>query len=167
MLKKVEKELVSTKELIESIFTNNADAISVSNLNQKIIKVNPAFQRLHGYNDGDMITNLMNVYPEDNKAEAEKMISKVMRGEGVVDFETIRKRKDGSLIDVSITYSPIKDHEGNITAMLAITRDIQDRKKTDELLLRSEKLSAIGQLSAAVAHEVRNPLTTSLQEPNQ
>ncbi len=157
--KKVEKELVKTQELIESIFTNNADAISVSNLNKEIIKVNPAFQRLYGYTNDDMITHLMEVYPEGNEEEASTINQAVLNGEGVIDLETVRKRKDGSLIDVSITYSPIKDQEGNITAMSAITRDIRDRKKTEDLLHRSEKLSAIGQLAAAVAHEVRNPLT--------
>jgi signal transduction histidine kinase len=64
------------------------------------------------------------------------------------------------LINVSVTYSPIRDGKGNLVAVTSITRDISERKRTDELLRRSDKLSMVGQLAAGIAHEVRNPLTS-------
>ncbi|WP_347551342.1 PAS domain S-box protein [Pseudalkalibacillus hwajinpoensis] len=157
--KKVEEDLKETTELLESIFLNSADGISVINLNGEIIKTNPAFKRLYGYTDSDVPKSMANLYPADNVDEAKEIFETVIEGKGIIDFQSIRKHKDGSLIEVSVTYSPIQDEHGNLAAISAITRDISDRKRTEELLMRSEKLSAIGQLSAAVAHEVRNPLT--------
>ena len=158
--KKMEEDLLETKELLESIFLNSADGISVINLEGEILKTNRAFQRLYGYDEHNMPRYMIDLYPLENHSEAKEISDAVSQGKEIVDYETIRRHKDGHLIEVSVTYSPIKDEHGKATAISAITRDIGERKKTEELLMRSEKLSAIGQLSAAVAHEVRNPLTS-------
>ncbi len=157
--KKVEEDLLETKELLESIFSNSADGISVINLNGKILKTNLAFQRLYGYSEENMPQNMIDLYPNGHYDEASFICKTVSDGNEIVDYEALRKHKDGRLIEVSVTYSPLRDKDGEVLAISAITRNIGDRKRTEELLLRSEKLSVIGQLSAAVAHEVRNPLT--------
>jgi two-component system, sporulation sensor kinase A len=158
--KRTEEDLIETKELLESIFTNSADGISVINLEAEIVKTNLAFQQLYGYNEKNLPRYMIDLYPPEKKLEAEKIFNTVLQGTEIVDYETLRRHKEGHFVEVSITYSPIKDDHGKVTAISAITRDIGERKRTDELLMRSEKLSAIGQLSAAVAHEVRNPLTS-------
>lgn len=158
--KQTEEDLLKTKILLESIFTNSADGISVINLDAEIVKTNPAFKQLYGYNEENLPHYMIDLYPPEKKLEAKDIFNTVIKGVEIIDYETIRMHKEGHFVEVSVTYSPIKDEQGNVTAISAITRDIGERKKTEELLMRSEKLSAIGQLSAAVAHEVRNPLTS-------
>lgn len=158
--KRIEEDLIETKELLESIFTNSADGISVINLEGEIIKTNLSFRQLYGYQENNIPRYMIDLYPEEKKLEAETIFNTVIQSTEIVDYETIRRHKEGHDVEVSVTYSPIKDEHGKVTAISAITRDIGERKRTDELLMRSEKLSAIGQLSAAVAHEVRNPLTS-------
>lgn len=157
--KRVEEDLLETKELLESIFSNSADGISVINLNGEVLKTNLAFQRLYGYSEENMPQNMIDLYPDGHYEEATYICQTVTDGNEIVDYEALRKHKDGRLIEVSVTYSPLRDKDGVVLAISAITRNIGDRKRTEELLLRSEKLSVIGQLAAAVAHEVRNPLT--------
>ncbi|QHA93574.1 PAS domain-containing sensor histidine kinase [Bacillus sp. N1-1] len=157
--KKVEEDLIETKELLESIFSNSADGISVITLNGEVLKTNLAFQRLYGYSEEEMPLNMMEFYPDGNRDEAKSICDTVTSGKEIIGYEDVRKHKDGRLLEVSVTYSPLRDQDGNVLAISAFTRYIGDRKRTEELLIRSEKLSVIGQLAAAVAHEVRNPLT--------
>ena len=81
-------------------------------------------------------------------------------GKQISGLETIRLRKDGQPIHVSVTKTPIKNENSEIIGFAGITRDITERKRTEELLRKSDKLSVAGQLAAGLAHEIRNPLTS-------
>src|SRR5262249_31906100 len=71
---------------------------------------------------------------------------------------TLRLRKDGERIAVSLTISPVKDHTGNIVGASKIARDISERQRLQKALIESEKLAAAGRMSSAIAHDVNNPL---------
>lgn len=155
-----EEELRQTKELLESLFHHSADPILLLSLDSVVQDINAAAKNVFGWEPDEAKGLFCPMVPEDRKEELQRVRKSIQSGKEVVGLETIRRKKDGSFIDVSITFSPLKDGKGNIIGMAAIARDISERKRTEELLSRSEKLSAIGQLAASIAHEIRNPLTS-------
>ena len=86
------------------------------------------------------------------------LMSRVRGGEVISNFEARRKTKDGREIAVKMTVSPLHNAEGTIIGATRICRDITHLKKAEERLLLAERLSSLGELSAGVAHELRNPL---------
>lgn len=155
-----EEELRQTKELLESLFHHSADSILLLSLDSVVQDINEAAKNVFGWESDEAKGLFCPMVPEDRREELQRVRESIQSGKEVVGLETVRRKKDGSFIDVSITFSPLKDGKGDIIGMAAIARDISERKKTEELLSRSEKLSAIGQLAASIAHEIRNPLTS-------
>jgi PAS domain S-box-containing protein len=79
----------------------------------------------------------------------------------LIDYQEIRKsRKDGSTVVLGITSSWLRDHQDNLIGVVLIVRDLTEAKRTEELIRRLDRLTSIGQLSAGIAHEIRNPLTS-------
>ncbi|WP_209124909.1 PAS domain S-box protein [Alkalihalobacillus sp. BA299] len=157
---KSEEKLKQTKEFLESLIHNSADCIGTFSLEGKLLHVNPAIENIYGWKIEEIVDKKFPVLPEELTEEMKQIISEIKEGKDIIGLETKRQKKDGTLIDVSITYSPLQDETGQVIGFISVSRDISDRKRTDELLKRSDKLSVIGQLSAAVAHEIRNPLTS-------
>ncbi|MDE5413513.1 PAS domain S-box protein [Alkalihalobacterium chitinilyticum] len=157
---KSQEKLKQTKEFLESLIYHSADCIGTLSLDGEVLHVNPAIESIYGWKLEEIIGKKYPVLPDAQREEMNEIIEKIKAGKDIIGIETKRKKKDGSIIDVSITYSPLRDGAGNLIGFTSVSRDISDRKRTDELLKRSDKLSVIGQLSAAVAHEIRNPLTS-------
>ena len=82
----------------------------------------------------------------------------ICRGEHIEHFESVRRRKDGKLRDVSLTISPILDSQERIVGASKIARDITERKLAEAALIKTEKLVSAGRLAATLAHEINNPL---------
>ncbi|KQX66942.1 PAS domain S-box protein [Paenibacillus sp. Root444D2] len=158
--KQMETELRETKELLESFINNTTDAICVLDQRFKVISVNSAYEKVFGWNQDELLNQLLPIYPdflEEHRIEIHDILK---AGNQISGLETVRVRKDGQLIHVSVTKTPIKNEKGEIIGFAGITRDITERKRTEELLRKSDKLSVAGQLAAGLAHEIRNPLTS-------
>jgi two-component system CheB/CheR fusion protein len=135
------------------------DAIIAKNLDGVIETWNRGAEQLFGYTAeeavGQPITMLM---PLDRVAEESVILARLRQGEHIDHYEAVRKRKDGRLLNVSLTISPIVDEHGQIVGASKIARDIGERKLTEAALIKSEKLAAAGRLAATLAHEINNPL---------
>ncbi|PYX41954.1 MAG: hypothetical protein DMG81_02485 [Acidobacteria bacterium] len=79
-------------------------------------------------------------------------------GHGVESYQTERLRKDGSLVSILLSVSPLRDRKGTVIGASAIARDVTAKIRAEQALQRSEKLATAGRLTAAIAHEINNPL---------
>jgi PAS domain S-box-containing protein len=145
------KTIVAEAELA-AIVDSSFDAIISKNLNGIITSWNRAAEQLFGYSAEEAIgKSILIIIPESHRHEEDQIISRVRSGERMETFETLRRRKDGTLVPISITVSPIRDREGRIVGASKIARDISRTKEAERqihLLLRE------------VHHRVKNNLQT-------
>ena len=168
MLEKVrlQRELIETKNFLESIVEKAGDAISVVDLEGKVLYWNEGAEKIYGYKKEEVLGKKLSqfLYPRDeqSRAEEEKLMGKwmmqVKEGKVVPNVEVKRQTKEGREIIINMTISPLKDAEGKIIGASRICKDITHLKKAEERLVLAERLSSLGELTAGVAHELRNPL---------
>jgi PAS domain S-box-containing protein len=151
----------SAKHLGElaAIVASSDDVILSKDLNGTITSWNDAATRLFGYSPEEMIgASILKLIPEHLHGDEKTILENVRAGRRIEHFETVRRAKDGTLIDVSLTVSPIKDEEGRVIGASKILRDVSSRKRMEQSLLQAEKIAATGRMAATIAHEVNNPL---------
>jgi two-component system sensor kinase FixL len=150
-----------------SIVASSDDAIISKTLDGIITSWNKGAERMFGYTAEEAVGKpVMILIPPDRHNEEYIILERIGRGERVEHYETVRKRKDGSSIVISLTVSPVKDVEGKIIGASKIARDITDQKLAEarERALMAElsfmnRVSTAGELSASIAHELKQPLT--------
>lgn len=155
--------------LLAQIVESSTDAIVSKTMDGIITSWNAAAERIFGYNAWEAIgQHISLIFPPDRLGEEEEIIRTVSSGESINHFETIRRRKDGTDIHVSLSMAPVHDAGGNIIGVSKTARDITERKQAEarthslqDELAHVARLSAMGQMSAAIAHELNQPLTAA------
>lgn len=130
--KAAEKALSYHTVLVES----SDDAIIGKTLEGVITSWNRGAEHVFGYSRKEMIGKPISLLiPEDRQAEEPGILAKIKRGESVDHYETLRRRKDGKLIDISVTVSPIRDIDGSIIGASKVARDITERKRLEREII--------------------------------
>jgi PAS domain S-box-containing protein len=140
-----------------SVVESSDDAIITKNLDGMITSWNAAAERMFGYCAEEAIGRpITMLIPQDRLDEEPTIIDRLKRGERIEHFETRRVRKDGSLLDISLTISPVKSVDGRVIGASKIARDITERKRAEEALRDADRRK--NEFLAMLAHELRNPL---------
>jgi PAS domain S-box-containing protein len=146
------KEAEEKSAKLAAIINSTDDAIVSKTLEGIITSWNDSAERTFGYSAEEMIgQSILKLIPADRQDEEPRILSRLRKGERVEHFETKRVRKDGSLLDVSLTISPVKDELGNLIGLSKIARDITEKKQEEQ---RKHDFVAM------VSHELKTPLTS-------
>ena len=139
-----------------AIIESSDDAILSKDLTGVILSWNHGAERLFGYTADEMVgSSVTRIIPSDRQSEEPGILDRIRRGEMVEHFETVRQRKDGTLVDISLTVSPIRDELGRIVGASKIARDISELKRTRDrqyVLLRemSHRVKNLFALSSSI-----------------
>jgi PAS domain S-box-containing protein len=144
--------------LLAAIIAGSDDAIFSKTLDAIITSWNRGAERMYGFTAEEVLGQHVSVLVPPDKGDVAEIMSRIHAGESVDHYETVRKHRDGRLLEVSITVSPIRDRTGEIVGASTIARDITSSRLAEEALRASEKLVAMGRMAASIAHELRNPL---------
>jgi len=153
--KKVERANAELAKIVECADT----AIISQDLLGHVLTWNRGAERMYGYSPTDILgRNISNLLPPDRITEENSLIEKLLRGEMVDHFETVRITKSGKPINVLLTISPIRDHSGKVVGAAHVAWDITQIKQLQSQLAQAQKLESVGQLAAGIAHEINTPI---------
>jgi PAS domain S-box-containing protein len=141
---------------VAAIVENTDDAIISKDLNGRILSWNPGAERLYGYTAAEAVGNPVTMLiPPNRPNEEPRILEQIRRGQRVDHYETVRIRKDGTIIDVSLTVSPVRDTEGRIIGASKIARDITARKQAEQQLReQAEVIETVNRLGQTLAGEL-------------
>ena len=139
---------------LAAIVQSSDDAIISKDLDGIVTSWNGAAERLFGYAAEEILgESIRKIIPQDRQSEEDEVLAQIRRGERVEHFETIRQRKDGRLVPISLTVSPVLDAQGHVIGASKIARDISDRKRLQALAQEqaaiTEKLAQVGAVVAS------------------
>ncbi|MBH0162462.1 PAS domain-containing sensor histidine kinase [Fictibacillus sp. 26RED30] len=158
--KKVERALRESEAKYRLIAEHSTDLITVIDPSGIIQYVSPSHLPVLGYEDGEIKGAILEmVHPEDIQSLSDQFMRALVKKEPFqTEFRLLHKNGDWILLEARGV--PVMTKDGHVESLVTFARDVTKAKQTEELMLKSEKLSVLGELAAGVAHEIRNPLTS-------
>ncbi len=152
--RRVENE---TRDYLANILDNSEDMICTTALDGSIVEFNGAAEHALGYRREEVVGGNSSIFYCDLDAR-QSQYSLVMNGKPSQNIETQLRCKDGKIIDAELTISPLRDNAGELIGAICIGRDITQAKTMRHELIQAEKMATVGQVSAWIAHQIRNSL---------
>jgi PAS domain S-box-containing protein len=159
-------EISSDANELAAIVAGSDDAILSKDLDGIILSWNAAAERLYGFTAAEAIGSHVSILvPDDRHAEVDEILRRICAGDRVDHHETIRQRKDGSLLQVSVSVSPVHDADGRVVAASVIARDVTKRFEVELALTESERhRRAILASMLRAEEEERSRIATALHD---
>jgi PAS domain S-box-containing protein len=169
-----ERRADETRAHMAAIVESSEDAILSVGPDGVITTWNAGAEKLYRYSASEMTgKSVFLLVPPSALEDERRLLERVARGEVLGQYETTRCRKDGSLVDVAITVSPVRDARNNVIGVSKIARDLTRQRQTEAALRQSEeqfrqaqKMEAVGRLAGGVAHDFNNLLSVILSYSN-
>lgn len=146
-----EKDVSQTKDYLKSLIDDSADAIVTSDTEGIITSWNKGAENIYSYTEDEVLGKFLPMVPPFLREEEKSFINKIKKKETLRNLETIRQTKNGRLIEISLTLSPILDSTGNVTGISGISRDISEKKLVEkELIRKNQELSRLFFINSVV-----------------
>jgi PAS domain S-box-containing protein len=153
------RQVDESRKLLAAIVESSEDAIIGLDPEGAVTTWNRGAEKIFGYQAAEMIgQSILRLLPSGREHEEDDILARIRNGETVEHIDTLRKRKDGQLIHVSLSVSPIRDAGNHVVGASKIARDITEKKQLERQLQQSQKMEAIGQLTGGIAHDFNNLL---------
>jgi PAS domain S-box-containing protein len=149
-----EREFASADLRLAAIVSSSDDAIVSKDLDGTIRSWNRAAERLFGYTAAEAVgRSIRMIIPADRQWEEDEVLARIGRGESIEHYETVRRRKDGSLVPISLTVSPVRNEFGQVVGISKIARDLSEKRRTERDLedARSNQADLQGRLMTLAA----------------
>ncbi len=136
---KAEQDLKSTQILLDSFFQHSPDSITIMDIEGKILRVNAGFEQVYGWKEEEVEGKYFYDVMPDVRDSVLEVLSIVSKGESLIGYEAIRKHKNGADININMTISPVRNEDGSIINIAAITRDITKQKQYEQKIIHAQQ----------------------------